>query len=119
MSRWFDRMFGASDSDVTIDPSAREDPVHLRIRDVTKSYGDHLVLKGCSFDVIRGKTNVIIGPSGSGKTVLMRQIIRLEKPDEGQILVNGVTSRSSSGWPSSESDRGWAWSSRCPRSSIR
>lgn len=90
MSRWFDRMFGASDSDVTIDPSAREDPVHLRIRDVTKSYGDHLVLKGCSFDVIRGKTNVIIGPSGSGKTVLMRQIIRLEKPDEGQILVNGV-----------------------------
>jgi phospholipid/cholesterol/gamma-HCH transport system ATP-binding protein len=68
---------------------AKRDEVHVRIRDVHKRYGEHHVLKGVGFDVRRGKTNVIIGPSGSGKSVLMRQIIRLEKPDSGQILLDG------------------------------
>ncbi len=65
------------------------DPVHVRVRNLHKHYGDHHVLKGVDVDVLRGKTNVVIGPSGSGKSVLMRQLIRLEAPDEGQILVNG------------------------------
>jgi len=65
------------------------DPVHVSIRDVHRAYGEHQVLSGVTFDVIRGETNVIIGASGSGKTVLMRQIIRLERPDAGQILVDG------------------------------
>lgn len=69
---------------------ASSDPVHMRLRDIHKSYGDHHVLKGISFDVLRDQTNLIIGPSGSGKTVLMRQIIRLEQPDSGQILVDGT-----------------------------
>ncbi len=68
----------------------RADPIHVRLRNIHKTYGDHHVLKGISIDIHRGKTNVIMGPSGSGKTVLMRQLIRLEKPDQGQILVNGV-----------------------------
>jgi ABC-type ATPase involved in cell division len=68
----------------------KDDPVHVRIRDVHKTYGDHHVLNGVSLDIYRGKTNLIIGPSGSGKTVLMRQLIRLEKPDSGALLVNGV-----------------------------
>jgi phospholipid/cholesterol/gamma-HCH transport system ATP-binding protein len=71
-------------------PQTKDDPVHVRIRDVHKSYGDHRVLDGVSLDIYRGKTNLVIGPSGSGKTVLMRQLIRLEKPDSGQLLVNGV-----------------------------
>ncbi|MEM7135403.1 MAG: ABC transporter ATP-binding protein [Myxococcota bacterium] len=66
------------------------DPIHVRIRDLHKSYDDHHVLRGVSLDIHRGKTNLIIGPSGSGKSVLMRQLIRLEKPDSGEILVNGV-----------------------------
>lgn len=69
---------------------ARSDEVHVRVRDVHKSYGSHHVLKGVDFDVLRQKTNVVIGPSGSGKSVLMRQLIRLEKPDEGTITVDGV-----------------------------
>lgn len=68
----------------------KNDPIHVRMRDVHKSYGDHHVLKGVSLDIHRGKTNLIIGPSGSGKTVLMRQLIRLERPDTGQLLVNGI-----------------------------
>ena len=66
------------------------DPVHVRIRDLHKSYEDHHVLKGVSLDIHRGKTNLIIGPSGSGKSVLMRQLIRLEQPDAGEIWVDGV-----------------------------
>lgn len=69
---------------------AKADPVHIRVCDLHKSYGEHHVLKGISFDILRRRTNVVIGPSGSGKSVLMRQIIRLEKPDAGQVLVDGV-----------------------------
>ncbi len=71
-------------------PQVKDDPIHVRMRDVHKSYGDHHVIKGISLDIYRGKTNLVIGPSGSGKTVLMRQLIRLEKPDSGELLVNGV-----------------------------
>ncbi|MGB5698068.1 MAG: ATP-binding cassette domain-containing protein [Polyangiales bacterium] len=74
----------------SLPPHAKEDPIHVRIRDLHKSYGNLHVLQGVSLDVYRGKTNLIIGPSGSGKTVLMRQLIRLEKPDSGQLLVNGI-----------------------------
>ncbi len=69
---------------------ARADPVHVKVRGVHKTYGKHHVLKGIDFDILRKKTNVVIGPSGSGKSVLMRQLIRLEKPDEGQFLVDGI-----------------------------
>jgi phospholipid/cholesterol/gamma-HCH transport system ATP-binding protein len=67
----------------------QKDPIQIRIRDVKKRYGDHEVLRGVSFDVHRGITNVIIGASGAGKSVLTRQIIRLERPDEGAIEVDG------------------------------
>ena len=70
--------------------AAKTDPVHIYLRDVHKSYGDAHILKGVTFEVQRGKTNVIIGPSGSGKSVLMRQIIRLETPERGEILVDGT-----------------------------
>lgn len=69
---------------------AAEDPVKVRIRDLYKSYGDHVVLKGISLDVYRSKINMVLGPSGSGKSVLMRQVIRLEQPDSGQILLDDI-----------------------------
>lgn len=74
--------------DPTEDP--KTDPVHIRVRDVHKSYGEAHILKGISMDVLRRKTNIVIGPSGSGKSVLMRQLIRLEQPDSGEMLVDGV-----------------------------
>ncbi len=89
VKEWFSAFTGASADEIRrVDPEVLADPVHIRVRDVHKYYGPHHVLKGLSFDIARAKTNVIIGPSGSGKTVLMRQLIRLEKPDSGQILVN-------------------------------
>ena len=69
---------------------SEDDPVHVRIRDLKKSYAGSPILKGVSFDIYRGLTNVVVGASGSGKTVLLRQLIRLEKPDAGQIIVDGV-----------------------------
>jgi phospholipid/cholesterol/gamma-HCH transport system ATP-binding protein len=44
-------------------------------------------LKGLSFDVVRGEIFVVMGPSGSGKSVLLKHLIGLEIPDEGEILL--------------------------------
>lgn len=76
--------------DVRSGVRAIADPVHMRVVDVHKSYGDHAVLKGVSFQVYRGLTNVIVGVSGSGKTVLLRQLICVERPDSGRVEIDGV-----------------------------
>jgi phospholipid/cholesterol/gamma-HCH transport system ATP-binding protein len=47
------------------------------------------VLKGIDFEVAPGEIFVIMGPSGSGKSVLLKHIIGLETPDEGEILIDG------------------------------
>ncbi len=66
-----------------------DDRVHIRLEEVHKAYGDNDVLRGVSMEAHRGRINVIIGGSGAGKTVLMRQVIALEKPDSGRILIDG------------------------------
>ncbi len=69
--------------------AALSDPVHVRVIELYKSYGDLQVLKGVTFDAYRAYTNMILGVSGSGKTVLLRQLLRLERPDSGRIEVDG------------------------------
>jgi len=59
------------------------------VRGLRKSFNGELVLKGLDFDVARGEIFVIMGPSGSGKSVLLKHIIGLETPDEGEILIEG------------------------------
>jgi phospholipid/cholesterol/gamma-HCH transport system ATP-binding protein len=71
------------------DASAALDPIHVRVRGLRKSYGEHVVLDGLDLDVYRHAMNVIVGASGSGKTVLLRQLLRLELPDDGRIEVDG------------------------------
>ena len=61
----------------------------LEIRNLKKSFGDHEVLKGLSLNIPSGKITVIIGGSGTGKSVLLKHIIGLIEPDEGQILLDG------------------------------
>jgi phospholipid/cholesterol/gamma-HCH transport system ATP-binding protein len=63
--------------------------VSLQVRGLRKSFGGVPVLKGLDFDVRAGEVLVIMGPSGSGKTVLLKHLIGLEAPDEGEILING------------------------------
>ena len=58
----------------------------IEARNISKSFGDHNVLKDVSVSFDRGQTNLIIGQSGSGKTVLMKCLIGLYQADKGQII---------------------------------
>lgn len=60
----------------------------IRIENIKKSFGEKKVLKGISGTFEKGKTNLIIGTSGTGKSVLLKSMVGLVKPDEGQILYN-------------------------------
>jgi phospholipid/cholesterol/gamma-HCH transport system ATP-binding protein len=71
------------------DAKAPDDPVHVRIVDLKKSYGASPILKGVNLEIHRKRNNIIVGASGSGKTVFLRQLIRLERPDSGRIEVDG------------------------------
>lgn len=61
----------------------------LVVRDLTKRYGQKLVLDNVSMVIEEGKTTVIIGPSGCGKTVFMKHLIVLERPDSGEVYYHG------------------------------
>jgi ABC-type histidine transport system ATPase subunit len=61
----------------------------IRVVDLYKSFGDHEVLKGVSFDVERGTVVSMIGASGSGKSTLLRCINHLESPSSGDVLIEG------------------------------
>lgn len=61
----------------------------IEARNISKSFGEHQVLKDVSVSFERGQTNLIIGQSGSGKTVLMKCFIGLYKADQGQIIYDG------------------------------
>lgn len=53
---------------------------------ISKSFGDHQVLKDITVRFEKGKTNLIIGQSGSGKTVLMKCLVGLHEVDQGSVL---------------------------------
>jgi len=62
---------------------------YIEFRDVSKSFGDHLVLDHVSFSVDAGETCVIMGRSGVGKSVTLKHIMGFLKPDEGRVIVAG------------------------------
>ena len=69
----------------------------LVARDIHKRYGDNEVLKGVSLDAKKGDVISIIGASGSGKSTFLRCINFLEKPNAGEIIVDGETVRTKAG----------------------
>lgn len=62
----------------------------LDVAGVSKCFGDLQVLSDVSFQVEKGETICVLGPSGSGKSTLLRCINWLERPDAGQIYLNGA-----------------------------
>ena len=67
-----------------------KDALILEIKNLKKNFGNLEVLKGISQKISRGQVSTVIGPSGSGKSTLLRCINLIEKPDEGELILNGV-----------------------------
>ena len=61
----------------------------LKVRNLKKSYGNHQVLHGVSFDVPKGSIVGLLGPNGCGKSSMIKIIVGLINDDEGEVLING------------------------------
>jgi len=57
----------------------------ITLKRVTKKFGDNVVLDEVSLEIEKGRTTVVIGPSGCGKTVLIKHLIVLLRPSEGEV----------------------------------
>jgi phospholipid/cholesterol/gamma-HCH transport system ATP-binding protein len=77
------------------DPGSNQQGISVEVRGLRKSFNGHLVLKGIDFEVNPGEIFVLMGPSGSGKSVLLKHVIGLEEPDDGEILLQGKPVQSS------------------------
>jgi len=62
---------------------------YIEFRDVSKAFGDNVVLEHVNFDVKPGETVCILGRSGVGKSVSLHQIMGFLKPDSGRVIVAG------------------------------
>src|SRR5687767_12905797 len=61
----------------------------LSARDIFKRYGTVEVLKGVDFDLQKGEIVSIVGSSGAGKSTLLHILGTLDKPDRGEVVLNG------------------------------
>lgn len=61
--------------------------IGVQVKGLRKSFGTTEVLHGIDLAVAPGEVFVIMGPSGSGKSVFLKQLIGLETPDQGQVLI--------------------------------
>jgi phospholipid/cholesterol/gamma-HCH transport system ATP-binding protein len=62
----------------------------IELKNIHKSFGGNHVLRGVSLYIEKGESVVVIGGSGSGKSVLLKHIIGLLKPDEGEVIVDSA-----------------------------
>lgn len=65
----------------------------IDIKGITKSFGSLQVLKGIYLHIDKGEVVSIVGPSGAGKTTLLQIIGTLDKPDSGDIIIDGTDVR--------------------------
>ena len=75
------------DLEIYIPPGPRLGDVVVEFQDVTKSFGNRLILDSFSASVPPGSIIGIVGPNGAGKTTLLKMIIGKEKPDSGSIKI--------------------------------
>lgn len=62
----------------------------IRVERIRKRFDAREVLRGISFSVPAGRTVVLLGPSGAGKSVLLKTMVGLLRPDEGEVWIDGV-----------------------------
>jgi len=65
----------------------------IEVKSLIKSFDGNLILNNISTKFVQGKTNLIIGQSGSGKTVLLKCLLGLHSPDEGEIIFDGISNK--------------------------
>ena len=73
--------------EIYIPPGPRLGDVVIEAKNVTKAYGDNVLIEGMSFSLPPGGIIGVIGPNGAGKTTLFRMITGQEQPDSGTIRV--------------------------------
>jgi len=73
--------------EIYIPPGPRLGKVVIEADNVTKAYGDNILVEGMSFMLPPGGIVGVIGPNGAGKTTLFRMITGMEKPDKGTIRI--------------------------------
>ena len=61
----------------------------IEFRNVVLAFDDRVILDDLSFKVMKGETKIILGGSGGGKSTIIKLVLGLLKPDEGQVLVDG------------------------------
>ena len=71
-----------------IDDRGRAIPA-IEFRNVLLAFDDKVILDNLSFKVMKGETKIILGGSGGGKSTIIKIVLGLLKPDEGQVLVDG------------------------------
>ena len=78
---------GMKDLEIYVPPGPRLGDVVIEARDVSKAYGDRLLMENLSFMLPPGGIVGVIGPNGAGKTTLFRMITGEEKPDSGEFVL--------------------------------
>lgn len=66
-----------------------EKKIKLSVKNLSKSFGDLLVLDDISFDVAEGEFLCVVGPTGCGKTTFLNSVTKLYQPSSGEIFLNG------------------------------
>jgi len=62
----------------------------IEVKEIEKSYGSLQVLKKVSLTIERSKVVTIVGPSGAGKSTLLHIVGTLDRPDRGEVVIDGV-----------------------------
>ena len=91
---------------------------YIEFKNVSKAFGDRVVLENVSFDVLPGEMVCILGRSGVGKSVALHNIMGFLKPDSGRVIVACRTSPTTTRYNSKESARKSPWCSRTAPFSI-
>jgi ATP-binding cassette ChvD family protein len=80
--------------EIQIPPGPRLGNTVIEVRNLTKGFGDRVLIENLSFSLPRNGIVGIIGPNGVGKTTLFKTIVGLEKPDAGEVKVGETVSLS-------------------------
>ncbi len=82
-----DTEMGLKEMEIYIPPGPRLGNVVIEAKNVSKAFGDNILMEGMTFSLPPGGIIGIIGPNGAGKTTLFRMITGQEKPDSGQFKI--------------------------------